>query len=125
MRAITVSRYRTQYPYIESVSGYGLRRSGVCTAKSEEILGVGCYAIMIANTIQLALSTQGAVARNAYPYITDSDGDLNVFHVEHDNDELWLNGNNGHPDNFWGSVSRFVFVRRNYTRFSPDFSGEF
>ena len=58
-------------------------------------------------------------------YITDSDGDLNVFHVEHDNDELWLNGNNGHPDNFWNSDYRFVFVRRNYTRFSPDFSGEF
>jgi hypothetical protein len=30
MREITVSRYRTQYPYIENISDYGLGQSGVC-----------------------------------------------------------------------------------------------
>ena len=45
-------------------------------------------------------------------YITDSDGDLNVFHVGHDGGELWLYGYDGRPGYFWGSVCRFVFVRR-------------
>lgn len=45
-------------------------------------------------------------------YITDSDGNLNVFNVEHDDDKLWLNSDNGNPDNFWNGSNRFVFVRR-------------
>lgn len=59
------------------------------------------------------------------PHATDSDGNRNIFAVDHDNDELWLNGNNGHPENFWNSDNRFVFLRRNYLRFSPGFPGEF
>ncbi len=56
---------------------------------------------------------------------TDSNGNLNVFNVEHDNDERWLNGNNGNPDNFWNGNNRFVFVRRKSLHFSPTFMGEF
>ena len=58
-------------------------------------------------------------------HATDRDGNRNIFAVDNDNDELWLNDNNGHPDNFWNADNRFVFVRRNYLRFSPELSGEF
>ena len=50
---------------------------------------------------------------------TDSDGDLNVFNVERDGDDFWLNTNNGHPDNRWNADTRWVFVRRNSFHFSP------
>lgn len=57
---------------------------------------------------------------------TDSDGNRNIFNVEHDNDELWLNWNNGNPDNVWNPDNRFVFVLpRNSHHFSPDPAGEF
>lgn len=53
-------------------------------------------------------------------YITDSDGDLNVFNVERNDDgKQWLNGNNGNPDNFWNGNNRWVFLRRNSLHFSP------
>jgi len=60
-------------------------------------------------------------------YTTDSDGNLNVFNVEHDDSDLWLNANYGNPDNFWNADNRWVFVRpRNSLHFSPDFVlGEF
>ncbi|MFZ2556179.1 MAG: hypothetical protein WAZ27_04585 [Minisyncoccia bacterium] len=44
--------------------------------------------------------------------ITDRDGGLGVFHVEHDGDGLWLVDIYGHPDSHWSSDDRFVFVRR-------------
>lgn len=58
--------------------------------------------------------------------LPDSDGNPNVFNLEHDDDDLWLNSNWYNPtnevdhDNLW-------FVRlRNFRYFSPDFiSGEF
>jgi hypothetical protein len=46
-------------------------------------------------------------------YITDSNGYLNVFNVEHDDNELWLNTYNGNADNFYNADNLFVFVRRN------------
>jgi hypothetical protein len=46
-------------------------------------------------------------------YITDSDGNWNVFNVKRNDDgELWLNTNNGNPDNIWNADNRFVFRRR-------------
>lgn len=54
--------------------------------------------------------------------ITDSDGNLKVFNVEHNDDGRWLNSNNGHPDNIWNGDNSWVFVRpRNLLYFSPDF----
>ncbi len=50
---------------------------------------------------------------------TDSNGDLNVFNVEHDSDDRWLNTNNGRPDNVWNPDNRWVFVRSNPLHFSP------
>ncbi len=42
-------------------------------------------------------------------YITDSDGNLNVFNVECNDNGLWLNSNNGNPDNFWNGNNRWLF----------------
>ena len=59
-------------------------------------------------------------------YISGSDGNLNIFKVEHDDNDLWLNGNNGNPDNFWGGHDRFVFVcPRKSLHFSPGLPREF
>lgn len=53
-------------------------------------------------------------------YINDSDGDLNVFNVEHDDNGMWLNTNWFNPQNTWNDDNRFVFVcPRNYQDFSP------
>jgi hypothetical protein len=43
---------------------------------------------------------------------TDSDGDPNVFNVEHDDNDRWLNTNYDNPDNVWNGNNRWVFVRR-------------
>lgn len=60
-------------------------------------------------------------------YITDSNGNLNVFNVKRNDDgKQWLNANNGNPDNIWNGSYRWVFVRRNLLHFSPAFIvGEF
>ena len=52
-------------------------------------------------------------------YVTDSNGNLNVFNVELNDNGLWLNGNNGNPDNFWNGNNRWVFARRKSLHFSP------
>lgn len=58
---------------------------------------------------------------------TDSNGNLNVFNVKRNEDGLWLNGNNGHADNFWNGDNQWLFVRPRYSlHFSLGFtSGEF
>lgn len=43
--------------------------------------------------------------------ISASDGDLDVFNVEHDVSGLWLSCHHGLPDDFWDG-NRWVFVRR-------------
>jgi hypothetical protein len=48
-----------------------------------------------------------------------------VFNVEHDDNGLWLNSNNGHPDNFWNGNNRWVFVRPATGFVSPPYLGEF
>ena len=42
-------------------------------------------------------------------YITDSDGNLEVFNVKHDDNGQWLNSNYGNPENVWNEDSQFVF----------------
>lgn len=54
-------------------------------------------------------------------YITDSNGNPNVFNVEHNSDEHWLNANNGNADNFWNPDNVWVFGRRKSIYFSPRF----
>ncbi len=48
--------------------------------------------------------------------ITNSDGDLRVFRVVHDDEDLWLNSCCGSPDIFWGADRRWVFLRRKPAR---------
>jgi len=43
--------------------------------------------------------------------ITDSGGDLDVFDVGRDGRDLWLLGHDGHPDDVWDAVDRWVFCR--------------
>ena len=45
-----------------------------------------------------------------FAYLSDSDDDLNVFNVEHDDDGLRLNTDNGHPDNRFNADNRVVFA---------------
>ncbi len=44
--------------------------------------------------------------------ITDSDGDLNLFHVGHGDGVRWLDADYGDPGYFWRGGGRFVFLRR-------------
>lgn len=44
--------------------------------------------------------------------ITGSGGNLGVFCVGRDDDELWLYGYDGYPDFFWHGYYRWVFLRR-------------
>lgn len=57
------------------------------------------------------------VARMARRTFADSDGNLNVFNVERNEDGIWLNTNYGNPDNEWNSDNRWVFARRNSLHF--------
>lgn len=53
-------------------------------------------------------------------YGTDANCDLNVFNIEHDDNGLWLNSNNGYPNTLYNPDNRFVcVVPRNYLCFSP------
>lgn len=44
--------------------------------------------------------------------ITDSDGNLKVFNVEHDGSVRWLRGIGGNPVNFWVGYDRWAFRRK-------------
>lgn len=55
---------------------------------------------------------KGEYLRIAMEPITDSDGDLVIFDVDHDDDGLWLDGNFGFSDRFWFADRRFVFRLR-------------
>ena len=61
--------------------------------------------------------------KDGISYETDSNGNLKVFNVEHNDDGLWLNSNYANPDNFYNGNNRWVFAR-NYLFFSR-FDGSF
>ena len=61
---------------------------------------------------------------DGFMHMTDSDGNLNVFNVNRNDDgKQWLNSSYGNPDNFWSARNRFVFLRRNSFHFSPCLCG--
>lgn len=45
-------------------------------------------------------------------YVTDKGGNPNVFNLNRNGDELWLNGNNAKPSNRWNANNKFVFRTR-------------
>lgn len=67
-------------------------------------------------------STDGGLDGAAY--ISDSDGNPNVFNVErNDNGKLWLDNDWTNPDNRWNLDNRIVFRLRNSLHFSPRSGG--
>jgi len=54
----------------------------------------------------------GEWLRTAMEPLSDSDGDLDVFDVEHDNGDRWLYAGGGDPTDFWFAEYRWVFARR-------------
>jgi len=63
------------------------------------------------------------VAWVAFYALTDSDGDLKLFNVERNDDDLWLNSNYGNSDNFWNSNNRFAFVLPQISSFPAFLAG--
>ena len=79
----------------------------------------------IPKTIQPREHSMGSGLDGA-PYTTNSDGNLNVFAVNHDSDDLWLNTYWSNPRNSWNPDNSFVFVLGYSLYFSPNFLlGEF
>lgn len=90
----------------------GAKYSEICARALE--LGLELCPAEVGPALRLAYKDQprGEWLIIAMEAITDSGGDLSVFCVEHGIDELWLGGNYGHPEDFWYSSYRVVFVRR-------------
>ena len=51
-------------------------------------------------------------------YITDRNGNPNVFNFNRNDDGLWLNNNWADPGNRWNADNEFVFRLRKYFFFS-------
>jgi|GEM_PF-2187074 len=73
---------------------------------------------------ELRKFSERSVDKDGASHETDSDGNLKLFNLEHNDDGLWLNANNGNPDNQWNASNRWVFVR-NSVQVSPPMGGEF
>lgn len=58
-------------------------------------------------------------------YATDSDGNLKLFNVEHNDDGQWLNSYYDNPDNVWNADNRFVFARNDLPFFFAYGRGSF
>lgn len=82
-----------------------------------------CYGILMPNSIQSQEYSKDG-DKDGILYITDLDGNLNVFNVEHDDDGRWLNTNWFNPQNVWNPHDRWVFARsRNSFYFPPPLGG--
>jgi len=90
----------------------GAKYSEICARALE--LGLELCPAEVGPALRLAYKDQprGEWLIIAMEAIAGSGGDLHVFDVEHDLGELWLFGSHGHPEYFWDSAYRFVFVRR-------------
>ncbi len=88
MRATTVSRCRTQYPYVENISDYGLRwRTYAETSKNEDTW----WSVLWHLRCRIRYSpesTQGAVAQTAHSTYRNSNDDLYVRYLYWD-DSAW------------------------------------
>lgn len=90
----------------------GARYADIC-AKAVE-LGLELCPAEVGPALRLQYGDQpkGEWLRIAMEAITDRDGYLNVFSVDHVDDGLWLFGYGGHPVGVWFAGYRFVFGRR-------------
>ena len=99
-----------------SVADLGFKNGatyGSICAKAKE-LGLELCPNEVVPQLRLQYKDQpkGEYLRIAMEPITDSDGDLNIFDVVHDDVDWWLNSNDGSSDHFWNARSRFVFRLR-------------
>lgn len=60
------------------------------------------------NTIQPQEYSRGG-GMDGLLYITDSDGNLKLFNVKHNDNGRWLNSNYGNADDVWNGDNQFVF----------------
>ena len=90
----------------------GATYKNIC-AKAKE-LGLELCPNEVGPQLRLQYKDQpkGEYLRIAMEPITDSDGSLNIFNVEHDGDDLWLHGRIGDSDHFWDAYYRCVFRLR-------------
>lgn len=90
----------------------GATYKGIC-AKAKE-LGLELCPNEVGPQLRLQYKDQpkGEHLCIAMEPITDSFGNLSIFHVGHDDDDLWLYGNRGYSVPFWDAHYRFVFRLR-------------
>ena len=90
----------------------GAKYSDICERAKQ--LGLALCPPEVGPQLRLQYKDQpkGEWLRIAMEPITDSDGYLEVFGVDHYDDVLWLDSSYGHPVSFWDGSYRFVFVGR-------------
>lgn len=117
-----VSGYRLS---IRTLRAWAIKVShGGCTKlKKLVILGARCWRIrtscgsrsrILGHTSHTALRSAEAFEgwRHGWHFAqNDPDGSPHVFDVNRNDDGLWLNTNDGRPDNEWNPDNRFVFLR--------------
>ena len=88
----------------------GARRDAIYARAKE--LGLELCPSEVGPALRLVYQDQpyGEWLRIAMEPITDSDGVLEVFVVDHDDDERWLLGDYDDPGYFWDAGRRWVFV---------------
>lgn len=90
----------------------GAKYSAICERAKQLGLELAPAEVGPQLRLQYADQPNGEWLRIAMEPITGSGGGLDVFYVEHDDDELWLDSVSGGPVSFWDGSDRFVFVRR-------------
>ena len=90
----------------------GAKYGDICARAKE--LGLELCPNEVGPQLRLQYKDQpkGEWLRIAMEPITDSDGDLFIFLVVHDDGDLWLGSNYGPSGYFWGADDRFVFRLR-------------
>src|SRR3989338_3238758 len=64
------------------------------------------------------LESRGGVQGGTSRKNVDTDGDLDIFDLEYDEDGRWLKTNDGRPENEWNPEDPFLFVPRKPLDFS-------
>ena len=117
LNKITVATKETELELvITSVAELGFKKvakySDICDRIKE--LGYDLCPAEVGPQLRLQYKNQpnGEWLRVAMEPIEDSDGDLRVFHVKRDDDDLWLSTHYGNPDRVWYPEDVFVFAVR-------------
>lgn len=62
---------------------------------------------------------QNGSGMDGVAHTADRDGNPNVFNLNRNDDDLWLNDNNAKPSNRWDADNQFVFRSRKSLLFRP------